>query len=133
MPNKQYQRNERVADLIQRELALLIQRELKDPIFDNLMLTIAAVDVAPNLSSAKVYVTLINENEESITQALQGLNQSAQHLRKLLGKSLYMRTIPRLTFMYDYTLTQASHIDRLIEDAMIKSNKNNEEENGEDE
>jgi ribosome-binding factor A len=83
-------RTHRVADQMQRELALLIQRDIRDPRLG--MITITAVDVSRDLAHAKVYITLMNkDSEEDIAENLAILKNVAGFLRMQLGKVMKLR------------------------------------------
>lgn len=110
---KEFSRTERISDLMQRELALYIQRELKDPRLG--MVTVSGVEVTKDLAYAKVYITQFDDSEEKIQQTLAILNKASGFMRKLLGKNIKLRTIPQLTFYYDTTYQVASRIDSLID------------------
>ena len=78
---QEYSRTQRVADQIQRELAALIQREVKDPRVG--MATVSAVEVSRDLSHAKVFVTILNggEDPQEITESVKALNNASGFLR----------------------------------------------------
>ncbi|MFT0211634.1 30S ribosome-binding factor RbfA [Pseudomonas sp. F1_0610] len=114
---KQYSRTQRVGDQIQRELAMLISREVKDPRLG--FVTVTGVDVTRDIGHAKVFVTIMGENTpEQIKQNLIVLNDSAGFLRSLLGKVMKLRSVPQLHFHYDATVTQGAHLSALIEKAV---------------
>lgn len=114
---KQYSRTQRVGDQIQRELAMLIPREVKDPRLG--FVTVTGVDVTRDIGHAKVFVTIMGENTpEQIKQNLVVLNDSAGFLRSLLGKVMKLRSVPQLHFHYDATVTQGAHLSALIEKAV---------------
>lgn len=114
---KQYSRTQRVGDQIQRELAMLIPREVKDPRLG--FVTVTGVDVTRDIGHAKVFVTIMGENTaEQIKQNLVVLNDAAGFLRSLLGKVMKLRSVPQLHFHYDATVTQGAHLSALIEKAV---------------
>lgn len=119
---KDYPRSYRVADQIQRELSDLIRNELKDPRIPSSM-TIAAVEVNKDLSIAKVFVSTfdINIDNETRQEAVNGLNQAAGYLRKLLSNAMRMRSVPQLRFEYDNVQEDATRLSSLIDDA-VRSN-----------
>ena len=104
-------RPRKVADLIQRELSELIRLELRDPRVG--MLTITSVDVSPDLSHAKVYVTLLEK--EKVEDTLQGLRRASGYLRTLLAKRMKLYTTPELRFDYDESVERGDHLSRLID------------------
>src|SRR5574344_1772655 len=98
--SKQYSRAQRVGDQIQRELAVLIPREVKDPRLG--FVTLTGVDVSRDLGHAKVFITLMNSDDEAAVAAnLELLNDAAGYLRMLLGKAIKLRSVPQLHFHYD--------------------------------
>lgn len=107
---------------MQRELAQLIQREIKDPRLG--IVTVTAVDVARDLAYAKVFITVMGkESQEAIEQSLDILNNAGGYLRSLLGKSMKIRTIPQLKFIYDESIVRGSTMSALIDKALAADRK----------
>lgn len=112
-------RTHRVADQMQRELALLIQRDIRDPRLG--MITITAVDVSRDLAHAKVYITLMNkDSDEEIAENLAILKNVAGFLRMQLGKVMKLRSVPQLHFHYDESVRRGVHLSSLIERAVAE-------------
>lgn len=109
VPNRGF----RVADQIQRDLAELIARELKDPRVG--MVTINAVEVTPDYAHAKVFFSLLAGNPEEATA---GLNAAAGFLRNGLFKRLHIHTVPTLHFVFDRTTERAADMNALIAKAV---------------
>jgi ribosome-binding factor A len=107
-------RPQKVADLIQRELSELIRLEVRDPRVG--MLTITSVDVSPDLSHAKVFITLLQK--EKLEHTLQGLQRAAGFLRSQLAHRMKLYTTPELRFAYDESVERGDHLSRLIESAV---------------
>ncbi|MDF3935056.1 30S ribosome-binding factor RbfA [Pseudomonas citronellolis] len=120
---KEYSRTQRIGDQMQRELALLIQREVKDPRLG--LVTITGVDVARDLSHAKVFVTVMgqDDNAEVIKQNTSILNDAAGFLRMLLGKAMKLRTVPQLHFSYDASIRRGAELSALIERAVAEDRR----------
>jgi ribosome-binding factor A len=114
---QEYSRTQRVADQIQRELANLIQREVKDPRVG--MATVSAVEVSRDLSHAKVFVTIFNggEDEQEITDSVKALNNASGFLRGQLGRRMKLRIVPTLRFHYDDSLARGNYLSNLIDRA----------------
>ncbi len=110
-----FQRTDRVADQIQRELSRLLQFELKDPRVG--LVTVQDVTVARDLAFADVYFTLLGEGEDAGLEAEKVLSGAAGFLRTALAQSLNTRTTPRLRFHYDKTPERASELSKLIDEA----------------
>ena len=107
-------RPKKVADLIQRELSELIRLEVRDPRVG--MLTITSVDVSPDLSHAKVFVTLLEKSK--VEDTLQGLQRAAGFLRSQLAHRMKLYTTPELRFVYDESVERGDHLSRLIDSAV---------------
>ena len=120
MPQKKSptQRNYKVSDQIQRDLAELIARELKDPRVG--MITLQGVEVTPDYAHAKVYFRVLTGNPEETQEAL---NHAAGHLRNGLFKRLHIHTVPTLHFVYDRTQERAADMDALIAKAVASRSK----------
>jgi ribosome-binding factor A len=103
----------RVGDQIQRDLAELIARELKDPRVG--MVTINAVQVTPDYAHANVHYSLLTGDPEA-TQA--ALTQAAGFLRNGLFKRLHIHTVPTLHFLFDRTTERAADMNALIAKAV---------------
>jgi ribosome-binding factor A len=108
---KEYGRNKRVADVVQRELAEIIQREQTDT--GIVLVTVSFVDVSPDLSYAKVFITSL-DTKMSRHEVVDTLNKFASHFRHLLSKKLALRTVPRLKFYYDESIERGTHLNALI-------------------
>ena len=108
-------RNRRLEAEIQRVLATLIARELKDPRVGNV--TVTAVRLAPDLSSARVYFTPFAGHgpAEPVRAALV---HAAGFLRGELGRRLALRHAPRLEFEVDASIEEAARLTRLIDAAV---------------
>ncbi|MDG9928431.1 MULTISPECIES: 30S ribosome-binding factor RbfA [unclassified Pseudomonas] len=123
---KEYSRTQRIGDQMQRELAQLIPREVKDPRLG--FVTITAVDVSRDVGHAKVFVTLMGENDsDKIKLNLEVLNDAAGYLRMLLGKAMKLRSVPQLHFHYDESISRGAHLSALIERAVSEDSKHQDD------
>lgn len=111
-------RGYRVADQIQRDLAELIARELKDPRVG--MVTLNAVEVSPDYAHAKVFFSLLTGDPDETEEAL---NHAAGHLRNGLFKRLHIHTVPTLHFIFDRTTERAADMNALIARAIASRSK----------
>jgi ribosome-binding factor A len=124
---KEYSRTSRVAQQIQKELARIIQQEVKDPRIG--MATISGVDVTRDLAYAKVFVTFLTIGEQTNEESLQGLNAASGYIRRLLGKAMRLRIVPELRFCFDETLTEGLRISEMVSSA-VKNDKAKIKESG---
>ena len=113
-PNRSF----RIADQIQRDLAELIAREVKDPRVG--LVTLQAVEVTPDYAHAKVFFSVMSGDPE---QAAEGLNQAAGFLRNALFKRLHIHTVPTLHFVFDRTPERAADLNALIAKAVASRSK----------
>lgn len=113
-----YPRSHRVADHIQRELSELIRTSLRDPRVSP-MLTLSSVEVSSDLSSAKIYYTLFDAEEQAETHA--ALVRATGFLRRQLARQLNTRTVPQLRFYYDDSSARGARMSALI-DSAVQSN-----------
>ncbi len=121
---KEYSRTQRVADQLQRELAELIQLEMKDPRMG--MVTVSHVDVSRDLSVANVYVSFLGlEEQEKIDESMQVLNKAAGFLRSQLARTIKLRFTPQLRFHFDNSLRRGAFLSSLIDEAVGKNSGNN--------
>ncbi len=114
MPKKETNRTRRVADLIQAELANILLRESHGS--DLSLATITEVSVSPDFSHAKIFVSVLDENNAK--KVIEALNEESKNLRFLLAKRIVLRVIPDLKFVYDDTALHGQHISSLIDKAL---------------
>ncbi len=106
-------RTERVGNVIQRELSTFILRDLSDPRLG--FITLSKADVSPDLSQAKVVVSVMGDEDEK-QAALAALTQYAPRMRTHLAKVLHMRTVPRVIFELDRNLDHGIRIAELLKE-----------------
>ncbi len=116
---KGYKRSQRVADLIQTVLAEILQRNANDLRLG--IITITSVDVAHDLSFAKIFVSVL-EDEKAI-ETIKKLNTAAKNLRYALANAVELRITPELRFVYDDSAVRGSRISSLINDALKDNDK----------
>lgn len=119
---KGFSRSDRVAEQIQRELAELIRKGLKDPRVG--WVTLTAVEVTRDYSHAKVFYTVMDENKREITQ--EALDSAAGFLRNELGRQIRLFSMPQLHFVYDDSIARGVYMSRLIDDVVAGAAANPE-------
>lgn len=115
---KEFSRTSRVAQQVQKELARILQQEVKDPRIG--MVTISGVDITRDLAYAKVFVTFLTIGEQTNEESLEGLNAASGYIRRLLGKAMQLRIVPEVRFCFDETLTEGLRISELVSGAVKK-------------
>jgi ribosome-binding factor A len=114
-------RADQIADQIQRDLAELILREVKDPRVG--MVTLQSVELTPDYAHAKVFFSVLAGDAE---QSAEGLNHAAGHLRAILFKRLRIHTVPTLHFVFDRATERAADLNALIAKAVASRSKDEE-------
>ena len=113
---KEYSRTSRVSQQVQKELARILQQEVKDPRIG--MVTISGVDITRDLAYAKVFVTFLTIGDQTNEESLEGLNSAAGYVRRLLGKAMRLRIVPEVRFCFDETLTEGLRLSELVSGAV---------------
>lgn len=111
---KDYARSERLASQIQRELAALIQTEIRDPRLG--MPSILEVQVSKDLAHARVYFSVLDPADAD--NCLEALNSASGFLQREIGKAIKARVTPRLSFIYDDTDIRGRQLSDLIDSAV---------------
>lgn len=104
-------RQARVGEMIKRDLAEILRREMRDPRLA--MVTITSVDVSRDFTLAKVFISTIGTPQEKVA-ALRALQGAAGFLRGHLGKMLELRTVPTLLFRYDTGIERGVRLFELL-------------------
>jgi len=122
MPSKHQKsspsRHLRIADQIQRDLAELIPREIRDP--RCALVTLTGVELTPDYAHAKVFFTTLSDQPG---EALAVLKEKAGYLHSLLFKRLHIHTVPTLHFVHDTSVARGVSLSRLIDEANASSAK----------
>jgi ribosome-binding factor A len=118
-------RHGRIEAQMQRVLADLISREVKDPRVGNV--TITAVEVAQDLATARIFfVPFAGAHDPA--EVAQGLSRAGGFLRGAVGRQLGLRHAPRLSFVFDDTLDKAVHLTQLIDRAVAADTERKSDE-----
>lgn len=121
---REFSRTLRVAEQIQRELARIIQQEMKDPRIG--MVTISDVEVSADLAHARVFVNVLAASREDVKASLQVLNRASGFLRSECSRRLTTRTMPSLRFIEDTSMEQGNRLTALLKNATVEQQDNNE-------
>ena len=107
----EHKRVDRVGDLLLKELAEVLLRKVRDPRLADITLT--GVRVSPDLRHARVFYSLVGDDERK-AEAGAGLASATGFVKRELSKRLQLRRIPDIEFCFDSSLEYGSHIDRLL-------------------
>jgi ribosome-binding factor A len=108
---REFSRAERVAGQLRRELARLIQQEIKDPAVG--FSSVSDVEVTRDLAHAKVFITVFESEKAEAT--LSALQHAAGFLRRRLGQEMRIRSVPELHFHHDASVETGQRMDSLID------------------
>ncbi len=119
--SKASERGHRVADQIQRDLSELLRLEVKDPRIG--LITITDVEVTPDYAHAKVFYSVLPDDQESLKKTADGLAACRGFLRGRLGRMLKIHQTPELHFVLDDSAAKAIAMSQLIDQAIAKGGK----------
>jgi ribosome-binding factor A len=113
---RDFSRTARVSEVIQREVANIIQKSMNDP--RAAAVTITYTKLSRDMSSARIYFIMQGEMK-AIKEAEKTLNKAAGFIRHELTNNVDLRYTPKLTFVYDQSIERSLRIGKLIEDLNI--------------
>lgn len=119
---KEFGRNARVSSQLQKELALVLQRDLKDPRLG--FITVNEVVMTKDLSVAKIYVTVLNVDEQGKRYNVKLLNQLAPQIRHDVAKRMRLRHISELRFFYDNSFDTGMRVAQLLNEDKANAQAN---------
>lgn len=125
MPN-QFGRSDRVSSQIQKELALIFQREIDNSRLG--FITINEVVTSKDLAAAKIYFTVLNTDGQGKRNHVKWLNEMAPMIRHLLAKKMRLRHISELRFLYDDSFDTGMRVAELLSD-VNKDSPSDKDEN----
>jgi len=128
---REFARTDRVGQQIQKEIAVILMREVKDPRLS--MTTVSAVEVTRDLAYAKVFVTFFTNEQSEIEESVKILNEAAGFIRSLLAKQLRARIMPQLRFVYDKSMAEGVRMSSLVDKAIASDKRNGDSEQAEEE
>ncbi len=119
-----YQRAERIAEEIKRELSDILRNHVRDPRITD-MASVVKVDVSRDLRHAKIYVSVLGNKEEK-QRTMEGLDRATGFIRKELGQRLGLRYVPEISFVLDESIEYSIHIAQKIEELKRKGQDENQ-------
>jgi len=102
----------RVSELLKRELSVYISKEF---VFQGVLVSIHAVEVAPNLQKAHVFVGVIGD-DNAIKKVIANLNRNRVAMQSYIGKRVTMKFTPRLEFHFDDSIERGVRVLSLLEE-----------------
>lgn len=105
-------RTQRLGDLLQEEISQLLLRQVRDPRLSSLV-TVTRVEVAPDLSLAKVFISVLGGEEER-GRVMAGMASASGYLRRELAHRFRLRRTPQLLFLSDESIQKGVETSQLI-------------------
>ena len=113
---KNSQKNNRINAEVQRALSTIIRNEVKDPRV-SVLTSITAVEVAPDLKTAKIYISTFDK-KITIEETVQALNNAAGFIRHELSNAVDIRNTPQLTFYADHSIEYGINMSAKIDEVL---------------
>ena len=123
--NRGFARSDRVSEQIKRELAELLQLEVKDPRVK--FVSITGVELTPDYAHAKVFFTTLQPSEK-LPDVERGLKAATGFLRRELGRRVRIHTNPDLHFVHDISIERGAALSQLIDQANALSDQTPDQE-----
>jgi len=105
----------RISEEVKKEISNIIHNEIKDPRLPS-MVSIVACNVTKDLSHAKVYVSVLG-NEDEKKNAISALKSASGFIRRELGHRVKLRATPELHFELDTSIEHGMYINKLLDEA----------------
>ncbi|MFP2770853.1 30S ribosome-binding factor RbfA [Oceanisphaera sp. KMM 10153] len=118
---REFSRSRRVGQELQKEIAMILQREIKDERLK--LVTVSGVELSRDLNYAKVFVTFLENDPEKIEQGMKVLKDASGFIRSLVGKAMRLRVTPELRFSYDQSLVEGMRISTLVSSTIAEDNR----------
>lgn len=123
-------KNTRINGEVMRELSNIIRGEIKDPRI-NPLTSVVAVEVAPDLKTAKAYISVLGD-EMSQTDTLKGLKSAEGYIRRQLARNINLRNTPQIQFILDQSIEYGVNMSKMIDEVNKNDAKNHVEDVSED-
>lgn len=118
----------RLAESIKVEVSRIIRDDIKDPRLG--FVTVTDVEVADDLRYAKVFVSVMG-NEDEVKDSMDVLTRASGYVRSEIGKVMRLRYMPEITFKYDQSIEHGAHISKLLREVGVKGDPSDAEKNNE--
>lgn len=118
-------RGERLSGEFQKEISSIIATKLRNN-YPSLsaIISVTSADVAPDLKSAKVYISIFDTDKERAAESFEIIKENAGFIRHELSKVMRIRTVPELRFSLDLSMEYGAKIDKILD--AIKTDEDDE-------
>ncbi|WWP00722.1 MAG: 30S ribosome-binding factor RbfA [Candidatus Dasytiphilus stammeri] len=118
---KEVERLQRVAQTLKKYITIILQRDINDPRLETIV-TVTDVEISSDLRYSKVFITFFDDQDDDLVRIRMNLLQNAGgYIRMLLSKMMLIRTIPKLTFIYDKSIKDGVYVYNLINRVMTST------------
>lgn len=118
-------RGERLSGEFQKEISSVISNKLRNKFPElSAIISVTEADVAPDLKSAKIYISVFDTDETRSKNSFEIIRQNAGYIRHELAQVMHIRTIPELRFHIDESMEYGAKIDKILNG--LDSDKNDE-------
>lgn len=108
-------RGERLSGEFQKEISKVISTKLKNKFPElSAIISVTEADVAPDLKSAKIFISIFDINAEKSKQSFEIIKSNAGYIRHELAQVMHIRTIPELRFHLDESMEYGTKIDKIL-------------------
>lgn len=114
-------KNTRINGEVQKVLAEIIRREIKDPRISQ-WTSVVSVEVAPDLKSCKAWISVLGD-EEARKATLEGLKSAEGYIRRQLAQKINLRNTPEITFVMDQSIEYGVNMSRKIDEVVAQDNE----------
>ena len=118
----QTRRIQKVSSLLKKELSLILNNDLDEPIISDNFISISKIEISPDLYYCKIYITSSDGDEQKV-KIVDSLNNSKSFIRHKLTQRIQMRRIPEVTFKTDRALEKGLSVLKLLD--KLRDQKNN--------
>ncbi|MBL8708464.1 MAG: 30S ribosome-binding factor RbfA [Rhodospirillaceae bacterium] len=118
------QRQLRIAEEIRHALAgIIAENHLSDPDLAGQMVTVTLVKISPDLRNATIFITPFGIQQEpgNAEKLVRALNRAAGYFRGEIARQVEMRVSPQLRFKIDDSFEEASRIEALLHDPVVRA------------
>ncbi len=112
---QEFSRVDRVRKAIQRELGDILRTEMKDPRLEDLVISVTEVELTPDLSVAKAYLSIFLDDEDERMEVMTILMSHQAKARKALGQRIRLRHVPEVHFKFDDSLERGVRMSQLLD------------------
>ena len=118
-------RGKRLSGEFQKEISSVISQKLRNKYPElSAIVSVTETDVAPDLKSAKIYISIFDPDNEKRQNSFEIISKNAGFIRHELAMVMRLRTVPELRFILDESMEHGAKIDKILED--LDAKKENE-------